>query len=134
MTRESRISSIRMAMKRMEVGRPKNVGPDRKLSISAVAEEAGLSASTIHTRYPEIAAEIRGRMGLETARDERRSKRVAELEQKVKKLKESLAETKVLLISTASRYADAVSRIAELEAMLDSRATVTPIRGRKRVF
>lgn len=54
---------LRNALMRLKHGRPKIVDKKRKISISALAEEAGVSDSTIHNRYPEIAAEVREMIG-----------------------------------------------------------------------
>lgn len=54
---------LRNALIRLKHGRPKIVDKKRKISISALAEEAGVSDSTIHNRYPEIAAEVREMIG-----------------------------------------------------------------------
>jgi len=54
---------LRNALMRLKHGRPKLVDKKRKISISALAEEAGVSDSTIHNRYPEIAAEVREMIG-----------------------------------------------------------------------
>jgi AcrR family transcriptional regulator len=58
-------TSLRNALIRLKHGRPKIVDKKRKISISALAEEAGVSDSTIHNRYPEIAAEVRELIGKE---------------------------------------------------------------------
>ena len=47
------------ALLRLKHGRPRVVSKDRKLTIAALAEEAGVSDSLIHNRHPEIAAEVR---------------------------------------------------------------------------
>lgn len=54
---------LRNALIRLKHGRPKIVDKKRKLTISALAEEAGVSDSTIHNRYPEIANEVREMIG-----------------------------------------------------------------------
>ena len=54
---------LRNALMRLKHGRPKLVDKKRKISISALAEEASVSDSTIHNRYPEIAAEVREMIG-----------------------------------------------------------------------
>ena len=47
------------ALLRLKHGRPRVVSKDRKLTIAALAEEAGVSDALIHNRYPDIAAEVR---------------------------------------------------------------------------
>ncbi len=67
---------LRNALMRLKHGRPKLVDKKRKISISALAEEAGVSDSTIHNRYPEIAAEVREMIGKahKVQRDEKNEK------------------------------------------------------------
>jgi len=64
------------ALVRLKHGRPKVVSKGRKISISAVAEEAGVSDTLIHKDYPEIAAEVRKLTGkqLKSQRDEKTQK------------------------------------------------------------
>lgn len=50
---------IELAIARMQHGKPIRVLKTRGISIAAVAEEAGVSNSTIHNRYPELAKRIR---------------------------------------------------------------------------
>ena len=67
--------NIDMALHRIQSGRPHIVRKDRKLSISLVAEEAGIHASTIHNHYPAIAEKIRvlANKGMKAQRDEIRN-------------------------------------------------------------
>nr|WP_315438372.1 TetR family transcriptional regulator [uncultured Pseudomonas sp.] len=51
--------AIRLAISSITNGRPKVVAKDRKISIKAVAEEAGVSNATIHNNYPDLAEQIR---------------------------------------------------------------------------
>ncbi|WP_330109645.1 TetR family transcriptional regulator [Methylophaga thalassica] len=54
---------IRQAIIRIEKGRPKVVSKERKISVAAVAEEAGVSRATIHNNYPDMADHIRATLG-----------------------------------------------------------------------
>jgi len=54
---------IRQAITRIEKGRPKVVIKERKMSVAAVAEEAGVSRATIHNNYPDMADRIRTMLG-----------------------------------------------------------------------
>lgn len=51
--------SLQLAIRRVETGRVRKIRKGRGISITAVAEEAGLDDSTIHSRYPDIADQIR---------------------------------------------------------------------------
>jgi transposase-like protein len=52
-------NKIRMAIVRIEKGRPKVVSLDRKMSVTAVAEEAGVSDSLIHKDYTDLLERIK---------------------------------------------------------------------------
>lgn len=56
-----REKEIRLAMFRIERGRSHTKA--NKISISAVAREAGISSSLIHNHYPGLAEEIRAKQG-----------------------------------------------------------------------
>ncbi|WP_404471254.1 hypothetical protein LG301_11275 [Vreelandella venusta] len=51
---------IRLAIVRMERGQPKVVQQGRKISVAAVAEEAGVSRALIHRDCPDLLERIRG--------------------------------------------------------------------------
>ena len=51
---------IRMAIVRIEQGRPSIVDSSRKMSIAAVAEEAGVSRTLIINQYPDLLERVRG--------------------------------------------------------------------------
>lgn len=57
--REARKRTLELAIRRLQQGIPKVVLPGTRLSIAAVAREAGVSNATIHNRYPEVAEKIR---------------------------------------------------------------------------
>jgi uncharacterized coiled-coil DUF342 family protein len=110
---EHTLKSLELALHRITAGRPKNVELGRKLSIVAVADEAGVSAATIHNRYPEIAEKVRQLLN----KEDRRLKEAKNQElQAVKaKRKELNDENRVL----RQKIAELVSRNATLEAELD---------------
>jgi DNA-binding transcriptional MocR family regulator len=56
---ETTEKKLKAALLRLKHGKPKIVSSDRKISIRSLAEEAGVSDSTIHNRYPSIASEVR---------------------------------------------------------------------------
>lgn len=61
---ESRTKELRLAIFRIEQGRARTKAI--KLSVSAVAREAGVSPALIHNHYPLIAEEIRVKLGAAT--------------------------------------------------------------------
>lgn len=86
--------------------RVKNKG--LKLSISAVATEAGVSAGLVHNTYPDIAEEIRAQVGRGTR--QQRDAKAAE----VKKVREQL---KILCAERDAALAD-VARLASINETL----------------
>lgn len=110
---EHTLKSLELALHRITAGRVKNVKPGRKLSIAAVADEAGVSTATIHNRYPEIAEKVRQLLNkkdrmLKTAKGQ-------ELQVEKAKRKELNDENREL----RQKIADLISRNATLEAEID---------------
>lgn len=58
---EAREKDLRLAMLRIERGRSRT--GEAKMSISAVAREAGVTTALIHNHYPAVAEEIRQAQG-----------------------------------------------------------------------
>ena len=58
---EDREKDLRLAMRRIEVGRAHT--KETKISIASVAREAGVSTALIHNHYPKVAEDIRTAMG-----------------------------------------------------------------------
>ena len=56
---ETTEKKLKDALLRLKHGKTKIVSSDRKINIRSLAEEAGVSDSTIHNRYPSIASEVR---------------------------------------------------------------------------
>lgn len=127
--RDATLQTLSLALNRIERGTPKKIAPGRKLSVMALAEEAGIHPSTIHTRYPAIAEKVR----LEVNRGVRiqRDKKTAEL-QKMKNcnaaLRKELNEARALISKIASENARLICENSELKAIQTSRK-VLPIRG-----
>ena len=117
--------ALRLALRRVETGRVRQIKPGRKLSISAVAEEAGVHPATVHTRYPDIAEQIRQRLNrgirtqLTTGQQEKE-----QLRQQTRRLRAELSETRQLLRKMASENARLVIEIEELRALVESERVV----------
>lgn len=65
--------AIVQAILRIQNGRPKVVEAGRRMSIAAVAEEAGTSRANIHNNHPELADRING-LGNKAVRAQRDQK------------------------------------------------------------
>lgn len=103
---EVREREMRMAMLRIQRGRSRT--NEKRLSIAAVAREAGVTAALIHNHYPGLAMEIRKAMG----RDER-----AQSDTKNQELKELRTRAKELNDQAKALRAD-VARLASINEVL----------------
>jgi AcrR family transcriptional regulator len=101
-----------------------------KLSISAVAAEAGVSAGLIHNTYPDIAENIREKIG-RAARQQRDAK-VADLKEareKLKALREDLGAAMADVARLASINETLRQEVATLQAAASGKVVVLPPRG-----
>lgn len=112
---------LRNALIRLKHGRPKVVDKKRKISISALAEEAGVSDSTIHNRYPEIASEVREIIGKEhkSQRDDKNEKLKSE-KSKNKELREYVQQLESDVRKLTSINATLSNENAQLKAEMAS--------------
>lgn len=116
---ESREKDLRLAIARIERGRSKTNAS--KLSVSAVAREAGVTPALIHNHYPSIAEDIRVKVGAssrqqrDTARKALKDERTtcAGLRTKIKELEGRIAQlasiNELLLIENRTLKAIAAS-------------------------
>ncbi|MGE0373347.1 TetR family transcriptional regulator [Hydrogenophaga pseudoflava] len=96
-TAEVRERELRLALSRIQRGRSRTKA--KRLSIAAVAREAGVTAALIHNHYPSLATAIREAMGRgeRASRDEKTLEfkalraRVRELNGEVKALRADVA-------------------------------------------
>lgn len=94
--REKTLFQMRLAMNRLQKR-------DAKVSIAAVAKEAGVTPALIHNRYPDFAEEVRKVVGKSTRaqRDQKHELLIAERE-KNQQLREQVAELMMDLRNLAS--------------------------------
>lgn len=94
--REKTLFQMRLAMNRLQKR-------DAKVSIAAVAKEAGVTPALIHNRYPDFAEEVRKVVGKTTRaqRDQKHELLIAERE-KNQQLREQAAELMMDLRNLAS--------------------------------
>jgi len=105
------------ALLRLKHGRPRVVSKDRKLTIAALAEEAGVSDALIHNRYPDIAAEVRKLTNKQFK--SQRDKKTQQLKEEKKKSREDRAYIKNLewqIRELASKLAASEIKNKQLEA------------------
>lgn len=115
--RAEKIRQIRLASRRVQTGRGHHVKKGAKYNISAVAAEAQMSASTLHTSYPEEVDKIRVIMGKESRVDrDKKQKELQVCRARNRELLGEVAELKAALSSVTSRYATAIIRLKQLSA------------------
>jgi len=122
-SREKTREELQLAMLRV-----KNKG--LKLSISAVATEAGVSAGLIHNTYPDIAEKIRAQVGRATR--QQRDAKAAELTEARAQLKTLRAERDAALADIArlaSINETLRQEVATLRAAASGKVVVLPPRG-----
>jgi hypothetical protein len=95
--------SLELALSRLQKGRGKVV-KSGKLTIAAVAREAGVSTATIHNRHPDFAEQIRALQGKETRRQR---------DQKNEQLKQARATIRELRAEILELNAD-LERLASI--------------------
>jgi len=121
---------IRLAIVRLENGQPKVVEKGRKISVAAVAEEAGVSRALIHKDYPDLIERIRGNANraIQKQRDEKHEK-LKEERAKNRQLREKIVELTEQRNKLASKNATLELENRRLSAILESK-NVTVFRGK----
>jgi len=116
---------LQNALMRLKHGRSKVVDKKRKISISALAEEAGVSDSAIHNRYPEIAAQVREITGKahKNQRDEKNEKLKSE-KTKNRELREYIEQLESDIRKLTSVNATLSNENAKLKAEITSNKVV----------
>jgi len=107
--REKTHDNIRMAIVRIEKGRPTVVDPKRKMSVAAVAEEAGVSRTLIMNQYPDLLERIRG------GADKHIQKQRDDKHEELKKERAKNQELRKTLSDVMQKYQVLVSKNATLE-------------------
>ena len=91
-------TKVRQAIVRIEQGNPKIISHDRKISVSSVAEESGVSRALIHRDFPDLLERIKGNVNksIRQQRDEKRSK-LQKYKEQNRELREDVSELRALL-------------------------------------
>lgn len=120
---------IRLAIIAIEKGRPKVVTINRKISVAAVAEEAGVSRALIHRDFPDLLERIRG--GTNKAIAKQRNDIREQLKREKVHHKECLLKIKELsdmLANMQSINATLTQENKDLRLKIDSDKKIQPIR------
>ena len=124
-------NKIRMAIVRIEKGRPKVVSKDRKISILAVAEEAGVSDSLIHKDHSDLVQRINKNKDKEYRSDRDNKHQVLKAErEKNKELRFIVKELESQLSKLASINASLELELATQRSIKNSQ-NVTEFKGKK---
>lgn len=122
---------LRRAIQRLVHGRPKRLPKDRcQLNISAVAREAGISASSIHNTYPDVAELIRAKVAQRPRNVSSPGKE--RLEGLLRRTRQQLRSAERDLVRIASENARLISENVLLKAQLRSHKVVL-LPAKKRV-
>lgn len=111
----------------LAISRVKNKG--MKMSIAAVANEAGVTPSLIHNTYPDLAEEIRAQMGRATR--QQRDAKAAELagaRSALKRLREALEEARRDIAKLASINETLSDEVTSLRAQVAGKVIAMPSR------
>ncbi|SNC62553.1 hypothetical protein SAMN04487881_0683 [Marinobacter sp. es.048] len=121
---------IRLAIVRLENGKPKVVAKGRRVSVAAVAEEAGVSRALIHKDYPDLMERIRGNANkaIQRQRDEKHEK-LKEERAKNRQLREKIVALTEQRNELASKNATLELENRRLAAILAAK-NVTNFRGK----
>ncbi|WP_420195014.1 TetR family transcriptional regulator [Marinobacter sp. GH_1] len=121
---------IRLAIVRLEKDQPKVVEKGRKVSVAAVAEEAGVSRALIHKDYPDLLERIRGNSNkaIQRQRDEKQEK-LKEERFKNRQLREKIVDLTEQRNELASKNATLELENRRLSAILESK-NVRVFRGK----
>ena len=112
---------LEMAILRIERNRSRIIGKNRKLSILAVAEEAGISGASIHNNYPEIAEKIRIKINKDTrAQRNKKNSALKTEKEKNKMLRIQVANLNNQLREIASENAKLFTENKHLNAIVNS--------------
>jgi AcrR family transcriptional regulator len=119
--REKTHTKIRQAIIRLENQRPSITEKGRKISVSSVAEEAGVSRALIHNDYPDLLERIRGKINknIQNQRDIKQSLLKAE-RSKSKELRAIITELTEQRDILASKNATLILEIQELKQIIQS--------------
>ena len=103
--------AVRLAIVRIEKGRPNTVSHKRKMSVAAVAEEAGVSRALIHRDCPALLERIK--RGVNKDIRQQRDAKQTELNKykdRNRELRSEVAELKAMLAKVQSQNATLIRK------------------------
>lgn len=120
--------AVRLAIVRIEKGRPSIVSEKRKMSIASVAEEAEVSRALIHRDCPDLLERIKGRVnkGIRQQRDAKHAE-LNDFKERNRKLRKELAELKAMLAKVQSQNATLIRKNLMLNSSQDKNSNITQL-------
>lgn len=120
--------AVRLAIVRIEKGRPSIVSATRKLSVMAVAEEAGVSRALIHRDCPDLLERIKGGVnkGVRQQRDAKQAE-LNEYKERNKELRSEVAELKAMLEKVQSQNATLIRKNMTLSSVQGKSNNITQL-------
>lgn len=118
--------AVRLAILRIEKGKPKVVDVKRKMSVAAVAEEVGLSRALIHRDCPDLVKRINGGIdkGVRQQRDAKQEE-VNKYKEINKALRAEIEELREMLANIQSKNASLILENTTLRVQVGKRGNVT---------
>lgn len=120
--------AVRLAIVRIEKGRPNTVSHKRKMSVAAVAEEAGVSRALIHRDCPELLERIKG--GVNKDIRQQRDAKQTELNKykdRNRELRSEVTELKAMLAKVQSQNATLIRKNMALSNARADNSNVTQL-------
>ncbi|AYO23876.1 TetR family transcriptional regulator [Vibrio campbellii] len=119
---------VRLAIVAIEKGKPKDP-KNKKLTMSSVAREAGVSRALIQRDMPDLYQRVMGKSGSDQAKDriETLRAKLKEEENKRKERDEEIAELREMLANNASINATLMRENKELRSRLGLTDNVTSL-------
>jgi FtsZ-binding cell division protein ZapB len=120
--------AVRMAIIRIEKGRPNVVTKDRKVSVSSVAEEADVTRNTINRDCPDLHTRIQGLMNKEV-REQLRLKQIElnGVKERNKDLRHEVEKFKTMLSVIQSKNATLMQENSRLNAQKGKHSNVVTL-------
>ncbi|ATC60170.1 TetR family transcriptional regulator (plasmid) [Vibrio anguillarum] len=114
--------------RRAEKGRPNVVSDKRKMSVAAVAEEAGVSRALIHRDCPDLLERIKGGVnkGIRQQRDAKQTE-LNEYKERNRELRSEVAELKAMLSKVQSQNATLIRKNMVLSGVSAKNSNVTQL-------
>lgn len=119
---------VRLAIVRMEKGRTNIVTVGRKISVAAVAEEAGVSRALIHRDCPDLLDRIKGNVN-KAVQQQRDAKQVElnKYKKRNRELRVEIAELKAILTKVQSQNATLIRKNMALDNSKIKNSNITQL-------